>query len=263
MENGETSLQDLIRHNGAIDRQTADGYIHQVRRLIDVLHNERHICHLDIRPATIIICNNGLLKLNESSVSQSYSEEGRNIDLRDLKAVNHYLLTGKRHELKPVPPDKEHVTPTATKAKSRIWLIPLSFMIVSVIICFGFILIRKSKTTDESNMPYADFIYNGSARNGQPHGMGTAKYNDGRYYEGRFVKGIREDSNARFVYSDGNIFTGIFSADTIQKGKIVLKSGAFYFIGDFCNGKPFNGFWYDGKNQKKVERVVNGKEIIL
>ena len=121
-------------------------------------------------------------------------------------------------------------------------------------------LIKKEKRDTVSQYRWKDMIYTGALRNGVPDGRGRAIYNDGRIYEGFFSKGLRTDKNARFVYTNKLVFQGCFAADTIQHGRVDTPDGDIYFVGDFSNGRPYNGFWYLSENNQIVVEMINGKE---
>lgn len=263
------------------------GYINNVAGELELLHKERRICHLDVRPDMIEIDDDGKAVLKESSVSQSFSEQGAAVDFRDLKAVQHYLLTGKRvvEGAKPQVdissaeievPGKNRATqldsPTeniacqdkvAHRSRFRHFIVAVVSALFFCVV--GLFLFHKLKSNPPKRISceYGDFHYEGLWQDGKPNGQGTARYSDGRFYEGNFCDGLRSGSNARFIYADGNVFEGTFAADTIQRGKVVMKSVGLYFVGDFSGGKPFTGYWYRTSDNVKVEKVEQGKEIVL
>ena len=279
------SLQDYVWRNGSLSAILATGYINDVASELERLHNERHICHLDVRPDMILLDANGKVVLKESSVSQSFSEQGAETDFRDLKAVHHYLLTGKKasHTTKNDEISKTNGNPHSSSGKKTKTSIssseqvtagptkslPVFAAVLLVAFCLtcGFLYYKNkasepTQKTETLSCEYNDFYYEGQWTDGKPNGSGKAKYKDGRFYEGCFLKGKRADKEARFVYADGNVFVGTFADDTIQRGKVTLKEGDFYFVGDFSDGKPFNGSWYNADG-KEVEKVKKGKEIVL
>lgn len=258
----QMSLQDLVWQNGPLTAMLATGYINEIAGALERLHNERHICHLDVRPDMILLDANGKVTLKESTVSQSYSEQWAEIDFRDLKAVHHYLLTGKKKEesVQDRNPDDANLPPQ--KRNTNGTLIVSLFLLAAVGLGL-FFYVKNQQKPEMVSCDYQDFHYEGEWVNGKPDGKGTAKYNDGRWYEGRFEKGLRFDSNACFIYADGNVFVGTFAGDTIKSGKVTLKSGEYYFIGDFSDGKPFTGSWFRTSDNKEVEIVKKGKETVL
>lgn len=294
----EITLQDLIRQNGPLNASIAAGYISQIADELQNMHDIRRICHLDVRPATIMILPDGKATLKASPVSQSYSEEGAAIDSRDLKAVHRYLLTGKKEnggqtigpnqlqqsepplqkkaEEKKEAVEKEGVEKqkavekkTDIKqpgSKSSSW--PVLVAICSCAVAAAlFVLVLKNcqqkSHVETATRSYADFVWQGQWKNGKPNGEGVARYHDGRIYRGKMVKGVRKDKDARFTYADGNEFTGEFSRDTIREGKVTISSGEYYFVGKFSNGAPYDGYWYRSSDNHKVEKVEKGKETLL
>lgn len=291
----EITLQDLIRQNGPLNAGIAAGYISQIADELQNMHDIRRICHLDVRPATIMILPDGKATLKASSVSQSFSEEGAAIDSRDLKAVHHYLLTGKKENAGQVPGPQQPEQPLQKKAeerkkaaeekiaekpktvekktdvkqpgsKSSSW--PVLVAICSCAVAAAlFVLVLKNcqqkSHVETATRSYADFVWQGQWKNGKPNGEGVARYHDGRIYRGRMVKGVRKDKDARFTYADGNEFTGEFSRDTIREGKVTISSGEYYFVGKFSNGAPYDGYWYRSSDNHKVEKVEKGKETLL
>lgn len=285
MEKKKT-LQDLVRANGSLHEEMARAYIRQVEAQLSDMHQRRHICHGDVRPAMILITPDGKAHLDNSSLTQAYSEEGAHADLRDLQAVCQYLLTGVKDEGTKAEGTKEPGNVDAkdedTKeygnegmkvegAKSAggsnvaAWLLGIVGFVMAGSLFWYFFYPKMSNhpSIASGKQSFADFEYDGSLRDGVPHGKGTARYHDGRLYQGSFQEGKRSDVNARFVYADGNTFEGVFAADTIQRGRVELVTKDYYFEGTFSMGRPYSGYWYDSSNGKRVEQVIKGKEIIL
>lgn len=285
MEKKET-LQDLVRANGSLQEEMARAYIRQVEVQLTDMHRQRHICHGDVRPAMIVISPDGKARLENSSLVHAYSEEGAASDLRDLQAVCQYVLTGVKVEGTKVR-GNETTKDEGTKDKGAMelgnegkkdvstrdkgagnvaaWLLGIVGFVMAGSLFWYFFF---PKSTPQSiatigKRQFADFEYEGTLKEGVPHGKGTARYPDGRIYQGQFLDGKRDDEHAHFVYADGNVFEGTFAADTIQQGRVVLNTKDYYFVGSFSHGRPYTGFWYDSSNGKKVEQVINGKEIML
>lgn len=121
-------------------------------------------------------------------------------------------------------------------------------------------IIKKEKRDTVNKYRWKDMVYTGTLRHGVPDGKGKAIYDDGRIYEGIFSKGQRTDKNARFVYTNKLVFKGCFTADTIQHGRVDTPDGELYFVGDFSDGRPYNGFWYLSESNQKFLEIINGKE---
>ena len=267
----EMTLQDLVRRNGALQKEMVDAYVLQIESELNRMHQERHICHLDVRPAMVMVSTDGKATLYSSSMVQAYSEEGADTDFRDLQAVRQYLLTGKKVEFPDESPVEESIAPVpmpeAKKTNIFNYLIGLVGLVMIGSLFWYFFSNRvvnsKSHNPVMAKTSFADYYYEGETVDGKPHGKGIAKYNDGRVYQGRFHQGKREDKQARFIYADGKVFVGCFAADTIRKGRVDLVTKDYYFVGDFVQGKPYSGYWYSTSDNKKVERVVKGEEILL
>lgn len=105
--------------------------------------------------------------------------------------------------------------------------------------------------------------YTGGLQAGKPQGFGRAVYADGRIYEGRFDNGLREDTCARFTYPSKRVFTGVFAADTIQRGRVTSKDNTMYYIGDFNHDAPWNGSWYYTDTDERCFVVKNGKTLTI
>lgn len=85
----------------------------------------------------------------------------------------------------------------------------------------------------------------------QPNGIGKAVFKNGRVYEGPFVHGKLEGTDATF-YLDGDVFEGEFRDNMFYQGRYTVKDDGSYFEGTFTNGQPDKGSWYD-KNGNKLE----------
>ncbi len=118
------------------------------------------------------------------------------------------------------------------------------------------VMVDRISCTDHNG---ETFLYTGEWFDNQPDGMGKAVYADGRHYEGRFEKGLKNDTAATFTDRKGSVFTGTYQADTLVTGKLHVVDGNFTFKGTFSHDKPYNGVWLDQNNQFIVN-MVNGKE---
>lgn len=140
----------------------------------------------------------------------------------------------------------------------------LSCLLVGVIVLLIGHLSRDRHEIVE-NKPYTDrngeqYQYSGQWLDEKPDGKGKAIYPDGRHYEGRFKKGLKNDKAATFTDRKGSVFTGTYKADTIVKGKIQIAGDDYIFEGTFSQDKPYNGIWYD-QDHNQLVKVINGKEV--
>lgn len=101
----------------------------------------------------------------------------------------------------------------------------------------------------------AECTYNGYVNDDyQPNGEGEAKFDDGRYYKGKFSKGVMSDSKAYFRYKNGDTYEGSFVNNHFSTGTYTVKSTGQYFIGIFDdNGQPKKGAWYDSSGNVQQE----------
>ena len=118
------------------------------------------------------------------------------------------------------------------------------------------VIVEAVKPTTATDMactsPIGDYLFTGSIdTDGKPHGKGKATFSDGRTYEGSFVHGTMQGTDARFVMKNGDTFTGEFRDNRFDKGRYTLKEDASYFEGTFKDGQPDQGNWYD-KNGNKL-----------
>lgn len=104
--------------------------------------------------------------------------------------------------------------------------------------------------------PLGSCQYSGSVdKQGIPHGLGKANFNDGRYYKGDFEHGVLTGDNCFFMYSNGDVFEGKFRNNTFYYGKYKIAEDGSYYIGHFDEqGQPNGGTWYN-KNGKEIEKI--------
>lgn len=114
--------------------------------------------------------------------------------------------------------------------------------------------VKPTTATDLScTSSMGDYRFTGAIdTDGKPHGKGTAIFSNGRSYEGPFVHGTMEGTDARFVMENGDVFTGEFRENRFYKGRYTVKEDGSYFEGTFKGGNPDQGNWYD-KNGNIIE----------
>ena len=101
-----------------------------------------------------------------------------------------------------------------------------------------------------------DFSYTGEIANGKPNGKGTGIYSYGTFY-GEYKDGMRH-GKGKFENKDGsNKYEGTFVNNKYNMGKLIMSNG-YYFEGEFKDGQPYNGKWYD-QNNKFDSEVIKGK----
>lgn len=92
-----------------------------------------------------------------------------------------------------------------------------------------------------------------------PDGHGIGIYNTGTY-TGEYRHGVRHGQGKFDFCLDGESqqFDGEFANDLYSHGKLTLPDGT-WFDGDFSNGQPYNGIWYNSDNSIRC-KIKNGKQ---
>lgn len=117
-------------------------------------------------------------------------------------------------------------------------------------------IVEAAKPTTATDLtctsPFGEYRYTGDIDpDGKPHGKGTATFADGRRYEGPFVHGMMQGTDARFIMKNGDTFTGEFRDNRFHKGRYTIIADGSYFEGTFKDGQPDQGHWYD-KNGNRL-----------
>ena len=142
--------------------------------------------------------------------------------------------------------------------KIKKWVILLLFAIIG----FGGYLVYASLQNQEyvTARVYKDangqnYTYTGYISQNGPDGKGTGVYSYGTY-TGEYKNGLRH-GNGEFKSTDGsNKYKGTFSNDKYDTGILTVADG-YYFDGNFKDGQPYNGSWYD-KTGRFDRKFVNG-----
>lgn len=75
-----------------------------------------------------------------------------------------------------------------------------------------------------SQVVYAEGVYQGELQGGYPHGKGSFAYRDGRRYEGGFAGG-RAEGRGRMTYPDGRVVSGEYRQGLERNVEIVYGDG--------------------------------------
>ncbi len=70
------SLKDMVSQNGPVPEHDALNFISQIAKALKHMHQERHICHYDVKPANILLDYEGNAKLIDFGISKNYDAEG-------------------------------------------------------------------------------------------------------------------------------------------------------------------------------------------
>lgn len=188
----------------------------------------------------------------------------------------------------PQPPVPE-INEDDDNASSTNWIVYVFITLIVAVIAFGLIFAFSGNGSSSSeDIAAADsaevvqevtdfpvtievggekksFQYTGPINiDNMPEGVGTAIYTTNvqgvtSTYEGGFVNGLRNDSNAKLTFSNGDVYQGGFVDDFFSgEGKYTFADGS-YFKGEYREGKEYNGSWYD-KSGNVFAKVVYGKD---
>lgn len=106
-----------------------------------------------------------------------------------------------------------------------------------------------------------EYLYTGPVDiDGMPHGIGEAKFSDGRIYHGPFVQGVFQGKDAKMRMPNGDLFEGSFANNEFEEGKYTSVESGNYFVGTFSNEHPYDGVVYD-KNGGKIRQLKDGEEV--
>ena len=70
------SLHDYVKTHGALSESEAMKYVRQIANALKYMQEEMHICHLDVKPANILIDDHGSAILIDFGISKNYDEQG-------------------------------------------------------------------------------------------------------------------------------------------------------------------------------------------
>ena len=98
----------------------------------------------------------------------------------------------------------------------------------------------KASVAKTMRKEYSNGSYEGEMKDGEPHGFGTYRWNDGDVYTGEYVNGTRH-GKGKFVFASGNYYDGEW-ADGKYQG---------HGIYHWNDGDEFDGEWKDGKRHGK------------
>ncbi|MBR3451266.1 MAG: SEL1-like repeat protein [Muribaculaceae bacterium] len=70
------SLNDVVKSTGRLPEREALHYIQQVAEALKYLHEEKHLCHYDVKPANILLDSNGNPVLIDFGISKNYDSQG-------------------------------------------------------------------------------------------------------------------------------------------------------------------------------------------
>ena len=98
----------------------------------------------------------------------------------------------------------------------------------------------KASVAKTMSKEYSNGSYEGEMKDGEPHGFGTYRWNDGDIYTGEYVNGVRH-GKGKFVFASGNYYDGEWA------------NGKYHGHGIFrwTDGDEFDGEWQNGQRHGK------------
>jgi serine/threonine protein kinase len=70
------SLRDVVSSKGPLDEATAKRYVLQIANALSYMHNEHHLCHLDVKPGNIMLNQQGEAVLIDFGIAKRYDSHG-------------------------------------------------------------------------------------------------------------------------------------------------------------------------------------------
>jgi hypothetical protein len=107
---------------------------------------------------------------------------------------------------------------------------------------------ERQTTSTTTPLQFARGMYTGGLLNGEPHGKGTMKLNNGDTYNGRFAEGLFSGTGT-YTWTNGAVYRGEF------RGGVIEGEGTF----TLANGDEYSGEFQEGYFHCKVEyRWISG-----
>ena len=78
------SLQEYVDAHGALSESEAMKLIKQIAKALKYMHEERHICHFDVKPANIMLDDKGNAILIDFGISKNYDAQGHETSMTPI-----------------------------------------------------------------------------------------------------------------------------------------------------------------------------------
>ena len=119
----------------------------------------------------------------------------------------------------------------------------------------------KASVAKTMRKEYSNGSYEGEMKDGEPHGFGTYRWNDGDVYTGEYVNGVRH-GKGKFVFASGNYYDGEWANEKYHGHGIYHWSDGDEFEGEWKNGKRHGeGKWTYADGRYYTGVWENGESI--
>ena len=119
----------------------------------------------------------------------------------------------------------------------------------------------KASVAKTMRKEYSNGSYEGEMKDGEPHGFGTYRWNDGDIYTGEYVNGVRH-GKGKFVFASGNYYDGEWANEKYHGHGIYCWSDGDSFEGEWKNGKRHGeGKWTYADGRYYTGVWENGESI--
>ena len=119
----------------------------------------------------------------------------------------------------------------------------------------------KASVAKTMRKEYSNGSYEGEMKDGEPHGFGTYRWNDGDIYTGEYVNGVRH-GKGKFVFASGNYYDGEWANEKYHGHGIYHWSDGDEFEGEWKNGKRHGeGKWTYADGRYYTGVWENGESI--
>lgn len=119
----------------------------------------------------------------------------------------------------------------------------------------------KASVAKTMRKEYSNGSYEGEMKDGEPHGFGTYRWNDGDVYTGEYVNGTRH-GKGKFVFASGNYYDGEWANEKYHGHGIYHWSDGDEFDGEWQNGQRHGeGKWTYADGRYYTGVWENGESI--
>ena len=107
---GGGSMADIVKQTdvGRLSEDEALKYIHQIGDALSYLHSEKHMCHLDVKPANVLLSEDGKAILIDFGISKTWDDTGNGeSSTSSVSYSNNYAPLEQYQSLKQFSPETD------------------------------------------------------------------------------------------------------------------------------------------------------------